>query len=80
MGLFVGDRPVFDASRHDQAFPFLQPDVAIPKFHSKSALYDKEQLVFVVVVVPDERSLELDQFDLLAVQFADDFGFPQVGE
>jgi hypothetical protein len=68
----LGDRPVFDATGNDQELAFLQPDVPIPERHVEAALHHQEQLVLVVVVVPDELALELDPLDLLAVQFADD--------
>src|SRR5262249_42956169 len=40
----------------------------------------QEQLVLVLVMVPEELALELDQLDLLAVQLADDLGTPLVLE
>jgi hypothetical protein len=78
--LLLGDGPVFDATRHDQEFALFQPDVPIPKLHAKPAFDDEEEFVLVVVVVPDERPVELDQLDLLAVQLADDRRLPRVAE
>jgi len=54
--------------------------VPIPKLHAEAALDDEEHFVLVVVVVPDERPLKLDQLDLLAVQLADDFRLPLLAE
>jgi hypothetical protein len=67
VGFLLSHGPVFDATRHDQEFALLKPDVPIPKLHAKPTPDDEEQLVLVVVVVPYERPLELDQLDLLAV-------------
>jgi hypothetical protein len=80
VSLFFGDGPMFDATRHDQEFALLQPDVPIPKLHAEAPFHDKEQFVLLVVVVPDEQPLLLDQFHLLAVQFADDLWLPLVAE
>jgi hypothetical protein len=46
----------------------------------KRPVDDQEQFVLVVVVVPDERPLEFDQLDHLAVQLTDDFRLPVVAE
>jgi hypothetical protein len=61
MGFLLGYGPVFDATRHDQDFAFLQPDVAISELHAKPPLDDEEHLVLILVVVPHERPPELDQ-------------------
>src|SRR5438105_5034350 len=58
--LLLGDRPMLDAARDDQEFPLFQPDVAIAQLHAEAALHHQEHLVFVLMVVPDERPLELD--------------------
>ena len=78
--LLFGDGPMFNATRHDQELACYQPDVPIPKLHAKPALDDEEEFVLVVVVVPDERPLELDQLHLLAVQLADNLRLPLVAE
>src|SRR5207237_7148275 len=72
--------PVFDATVDDQELALFEPDVPIPKLHAKPAFDDKEEFVLGVVVVPDERPLELDQLHLLAVQLADDLRLPLVAE
>jgi hypothetical protein len=74
--LLLGHGPDFDAGRHDQEFAYFQPDVSIPELHAEPAFDDEEEFVLGVVVVPDERPLELDQLHLLAVQLADDLRFP----
>ena len=44
----------------------------------EAALDYPEQFVLVVVLMPDERPQQLDQFHLLAVQLADDLGAPVI--
>jgi hypothetical protein len=79
MRLFLGDGAVFDATGHDQELARVQPDVPVPKLHPKVAPDDEEQFV-LVVVVPDERTQELGELDLLPVQLADDPRTPEVAE
>ena len=64
--------PMLDAARHDQELALLDPLLPIAKVHPESAPDDQEQLVFVLVVMPDELPLELHQLHVLAVQLADD--------
>src|SRR5262245_40663722 len=71
---------MLDATGHDQELALLQPNVPVPELHAEAALDHEEKLVLVVVMVPDERTPELDQFDLLTVQFAHDPGLPLLGE
>ena len=80
VGLLVGHRAVLDAAGHDQERALLQPDVSVPELHAEAALHDEEKLILVVVVVPDERPLELDELHLLAVQLGDDLGLPLLAE
>jgi hypothetical protein len=49
--------------------------VPIPELHAEPALHYEEQFVLVIVVVPDEWPLELDEFHLLALQLTDDLRF-----
>src|ERR1700719_2147022 len=70
---------MFYAARNNNKLPGLDPLAAfarirVAKFHAEAAFYDQKHFVFMVVVVPDERSVGLDQFDHLAVEFADDVG------
>jgi hypothetical protein len=44
--------------------------------HTERALDHQEEFVLLVVVVPGELALKLDEFDVLPVQFAGDPGLP----
>ena len=67
MRFLISHGSMFDALRYDQELAFLQPNVAIPKLHPKTALQHQEKLILLAVVMPRERPLKLDQFDLLPV-------------
>ena len=74
----MGNGPVFDAARNDQELAFLEPDLPVAEIHPESSLHHQEHLVLVLMVVPDEFSLELDEFDKLAVELADDLRAPMI--
>ena len=80
MNLIGRDGPVLDAARDDQKLPFFQPERMVPKIHSESPLDDQEQLILVLMMMPDKLSLEFDQLDVLAVQIANDPRIPVVVE
>jgi hypothetical protein len=80
LGLFLGDRPMLDPAWDDEELAFLQPDLAIPEVHPESALHDQEQLILVLMMVPDELALEFHQLDTLAVELAHDPRLPLVGD
>src|SRR4051812_44142649 len=56
-------------SRHDQELILL---AVVAYFHSQGALYHVEQLVFVLVVVPVEFTLDLRHLHVKIVDLADD--------
>src|SRR6185369_3764670 len=74
VGLYLGRRPVLDAARHDEHLSLVEDDVAVAQLHPQAPLDHQEQLVLVIVVVPDEGALELDQLDGLAVQLGHQLG------
>src|ERR1700678_3432367 len=55
---------------NDDPYSLFNPNVAITELHAKPPLDHQKKLVFVVIMVPDERPLELDQLHVLAVQLA----------
>ena len=65
--LFVGNRTVLHPARDNQEFSLLEPDMAVAKLHAEASFHHQEKLVLVLVVVPDELSLELVQLYQLAV-------------
>ena len=78
--LLLGRGLVLDALRHDEELALGKLDVAGAQAHAHPSLDDQEELVLVLVVMPDEVALELDDLDLVVVQVADDLGLPVVRE
>lgn len=82
---FFGDRAVFDATRYNEEFAGLQRDgvgkaVGIAMLHFEFSLDHEKEFVFKLVVMPDKFSREFDQFDVLAIEFSNDFWRPVCGE
>ena len=67
---------MLDAARHDQKLPFPKTHHGVPELHVELAAQNHEELVFRIVPVPDEGSLELHDLDVLSVQLADDLRVP----
>ena len=59
-------------------FAFFEPDVAIAKLHAKTAFDNKEQLVFMFMMVPHEFAVKLDELDKLTIKLADDSRAPML--
>ena len=57
MNLFVGDRAVLDAFRHDEKFTRFKVNVPFAELDRQAALQDEEEIVGVFVLVPDEGPL-----------------------
>ena len=55
---------MLDASRNDVHLAGFHGDVAILEFDCQDALMDEEQLVRVVVLVPDEFVPHLDRLEI----------------
>src|SRR5712675_631831 len=78
--LYFSERPELDAARHDYQFALCDPFFAFPSVfsivHAKPALHDQEQLIFVVVMMPGEGSLEFDELNQLTIEFTGDARVP----
>src|SRR5262249_12698120 len=80
LGFLIGDGSMLDTPRNDQELSCLEPNEPIAKLHAESTLHDEKQLILVLMMVPDKRSEEFHQFDMLAIEFASDFRAPLFGE
>ena len=67
---------LLDAARNDEKLSGAKLDGPVAELHAERAADDEEQLVLAIVVVPDERAEELDEFDLLSVQIGGDSRLP----
>ena len=52
----------------------------IPKLHPQGAFDDQEEFVLVLVMMPDEITLDFDRLEVAVVHLADDARFPVIGE
>src|SRR5713101_7141270 len=71
---------MLDTAGDDDELARPELDNPLPELDAKAASPDQEHLFHVVVVVPRECPLHLDQFDLLAVQLGHDLGLPLLRE
>jgi hypothetical protein len=76
----VSDRTVLGPSGHDDEFAFLDPLMAVAKFHPEAALDHKKHLVFVLVVVEDEFTLQFVELKVLTIEFSGDVRLPVLGD
>jgi hypothetical protein len=74
------DRTVLDAARHHVELTWAKHDIAIAKLDSQITVEYEEELVGVIVAVPDELALQFDDLDLVVVQPRDDLWRPVVGD
>ena len=80
MHFLVCDRPVLDTSWDDKYLACLECFDTISELYLECALDDVEKFVFILVGVPDKFSLDLSDFDSLAVELTDDAWVPVVRE
>ncbi len=80
MGLGFGDRLVFYAPRNDEELALVEFDDPVTKMYRQVAVEDQEELVLLLVMVPDELAFELGELDVLAVELANDTGAPMFSE
>src|SRR5258708_9444585 len=67
--LFVRNGAVLDAVRDDNEFSFAHHTFTIAEFHAERALHDEKKLVFVIVMMPEKFSFELDVFHKAIIDF-----------
>ena len=70
---------MLNAARDYDEFAFLDPFVAITKFHPETAFDHKKQFVFMLMMVEDEFAHEFVELDVLAVELSGDVGLPVFG-
>jgi hypothetical protein len=68
----VGDGIVTNAFGDDIQLALVEFDLLAIHFDSQVALQDEEQLVFYVVAVPGQRSVDLGDLDIGIVDFGHD--------
>ena len=79
-GAGVGDRLVLGAARDHEDAALRQGDAAVPQLDGQGAVQDQEELVGVVVGVPDVLAVHLGDADVVVVDAGDDARAPQLVE
>jgi hypothetical protein len=75
------ERIVFNALWHDMHIANIQNHIIpVSVANGQAAFDDEEQFVFVFMIVPDEFTLQLCEFDTLAVDIGDHPRRPMVGD
>jgi hypothetical protein len=72
--LLVGDGPVLDAARDHDHLPLAREERPVAQLDAQRPRDDEEQLVLVVVLVPDEGAAQLDGLNVAVVQLRGDGG------
>ena len=65
VGFAFGDRAVLDTAGYDEELSGPESHVPVPHLDGELAARNEEELVSVLVGVPDELTLELDDLDLI---------------
>jgi O-antigen/teichoic acid export membrane protein len=76
--LLFGDGSVLDALRHDDDLARSDFHLAVAEFHGHPPPNHMEQLVLLIVGVPQEFPLNLGELDVLAVELGNDLWGPLI--
>jgi hypothetical protein len=71
---------VLDALRHNEHLARRELNGAVAKIDPQRAVEHDERLVGVVVIVPDEVALQLDDLELIVVHLSNDLRLPLLVE
>lgn len=80
MALTFGVRFVLEAPRHHAQLALVERHRAVPEIDAQLTGKHQEELVGVIVAVPHEITLNLDEFDLGVVHLRHDLGRPVTTE
>ena len=80
MGLLLGLGAVLDAPRDHEQLPRVEIDVPVAELNGQTSLQDEEEVIGVVVLVPDELPLQLHDLDVVVVELRDDLRAPVLRE
>jgi hypothetical protein len=69
---------VFNPPGDNGKLPFRDPQVAVAQLDQQPAFNHQEELVFILVQVPDKLAFDLDELQVRVVDFAGDSRLPVV--
>jgi len=73
-------RAMFYAPGYDEQFARPEPDTAITHLNGQIAFEHKEEIVGVIVLVPNELTLRFDDHDVVSIELGDGSRLPVLGE
>lgn len=68
--LLLRSRTVFHAAGYHEEFSFAEDDISFTHLDGEPALQHKKEIVRIVVLVPRERALDLDDHEIVAIELA----------
>ena len=80
MDFFVSDGAVFDAFGHDEHLAGVEGDGSVSELDVEAALEDEEEVVGVVVLVPDKFTFDFDDHDVGRIELGHGTWGPMVGK
>jgi hypothetical protein len=78
MGLVVGHWSVLYALGHDEYFAWTDPNGAIPQLNCDVPKENQKEVVGIVVLVPDEFTLDLHNHEVMPIEATDNPRLPVV--
>ena len=76
MGLVLSDRSVLYALGHYKYFAWTESNSAVSQLNSDLSDENQKEVVGIVVLVPNEFALELDDHEVVTVEATDDVRLP----
>ena len=76
MRLFLGDGTVLYSLGNDEQLTRTKGDVALVHTNGDATFENKEEIIRVVMRVPNELAFDLDDHEIVAVELPDDAGLP----
>jgi len=80
MGLGGGDRPVLNSSRHDKYFAWADRNDSVAKLNVNPTAENEKEIIRIIVLVPYELTLDLNNHEIVSIEFAHDARLPEVCE
>src|SRR5947207_3328097 len=71
---------MFHATRNDHKFSCIQENLSLSQLHDQVSTYHQKQLIFLLVMVPDKFTFELDELDMSIVYLTNNFRTPGLGK
>lgn len=77
MGFFLCRWTMFDSFRHDKELTRIQNDVAASQLKPKFSFQHQEEIVGVVMLMPDKITFHFHDDHFVAIEITDHVGLPE---